>query len=96
MTKHAFPIYTFREQKSYLRRHLVQPRSIKLCSLISRLQELNALLEDILLDTERQETAPLLADETIDIIYHFMSTTWKNKVIEKVSNSIMQILLTKE
>ena len=42
MTKHAFPAYAFREQKRYLRRHLVKPRGMKLRSFISRLQKLNA------------------------------------------------------
>ena len=82
MTKHAFPAYAFREQKRYLRRHLVSPRTIKLCSFISRLQELNAYLEEFPPDTEGQETAPLSADEIMDIIYHSMPTTWKNKMIE--------------
>ena len=51
MTKHAFPAYAFREQKRYLRRHLVKPRSMKLRSFISRLQELNAYLKDFPPDT---------------------------------------------
>ena len=46
MTKHAFPAYAFREQKRYLHRHLVKPREMKLRSLISRLQELNANLKE--------------------------------------------------
>ena len=41
MIKHTFPAYAFREQKRYLRRHLITPRSMKLRSFISRLQELN-------------------------------------------------------
>ena len=86
MTKHAFPAYAFREQKRYLRRHLVKPRSMKLRSFISRLQELNAYLEEFPPDTEGQETAPLPADEIMDIIYHSMPTTWKNKMIEQCLN----------
>ena len=85
MTKHTFPAYTFCKQKSYLRRHLVKPRSMKLCSFISRLQELNAYLEDFPLDTEGQETGPLPADEIMDI-YHYIATTWKNKMIEQDFN----------
>ena len=46
MTKHTFPVYAFREQKRYLRRHQLKPRSMKLHSLISRLQKLNAYLEE--------------------------------------------------
>ena len=38
MTKHAFPACVFREQKRYLRRHLVKLRCTKLRSYISRLQ----------------------------------------------------------
>ena len=86
MTKHTFPSYAFREQKRYLRRHLVKPRSMKLCSFISRLQELNAYLEEFLPDTEGQEIAPLFADEIMDIIYHSMPNTWKNKMIEQGFN----------
>ena len=86
MTKHAFPAYAFREQKRYLRRHLVKPRSMKLRSFISRLQELNAYLEEFPPDTDGQETAPLPADEIMDIIYHSMPTTWKNKMIEQGFN----------
>ena len=42
ITKHTFPAYAFCELKKYLRRHLVKPRSMKLHSFNSRLQELNA------------------------------------------------------
>ena len=52
ITKHAFPAYTFRDKKRYLRRHLIKPRSMKLRSFIRRLQELNAYLGDIPPDTE--------------------------------------------
>ena len=83
MTKHTFPAYAFREQKRFLRRHLVKPRSMKLRSYISKLQDLNAYLEDFPPDTEGQKTAPLSADEIMDIIYHSMPTTWKNKMIEQ-------------
>ena len=47
---------------------------------------MNAYLEEFLTDTESQETAPLPADEIMDIIYQSMPTTWKNKVIEKGFN----------
>ena len=55
MTKHAFPAYAFRELKRYLRRHLVKPKSMKLRSFISRLQELHAYLEEFPPDTEDKE-----------------------------------------
>ena len=54
-----------------------------LSNFISRLQELNAYLEEFQPDTEGLETAPLLADEIMNIIYHSMPTTWKNKKIEQ-------------
>ena len=81
MTKHAFPEYTFCKQKRYLLRYIVKPRSMKIRSFISRLQELNAYLEESPPDTEGQETAPLPADEIMDIIYHSIPTTWKIKMI---------------
>ena len=86
MTKHVFLAYAFREQQRYLRRHLVKPRSMKLGSFISRLQGLNAYLEEFPPDTDDQETAPLFADDTMDIIYYSMPTTWKNKMIEQGFN----------
>ena len=86
MTKHAFPAYAFREQKRYLRRHLVKPRSMKLCRFIIKLQELNTNLEEFPPDTEGQETVPLPADEIMDIIYYSVPTTWKNKMIEQGFN----------
>ena len=75
ITKHTFLPYAFRKQKTYLRMHLLKPRSMKLRSFITSLQEMNAYLEDFPLDTEGQETAPLSADEIMDIIYHSMPTT---------------------
>ena len=59
---------------------------MKLCSLISRLQELNAYLKVFPPDTEGQETASLPSDEILDIIYHSMPNTWKNKMIEQGFN----------
>ena len=86
MTKHALPAYAFREQKRYLCRHLVKPRTMKLHSFTSMLQKLNAYLEEFPPDTEGQETVPLSADEIMDIIYHPMPTMWKNKMIEQGFN----------
>ena len=86
ITKHAFPAYAFCAQKQYLHRHLVEPRSMKLCSFINRLQKLNACIEEFLPDTEGQETAPLPADKIMDIIYHFIPPMWKNKMIEQGFN----------
>ena len=83
MTKHAFPAYNFCKQNRYLCRHLAKPRSMKPCSFISRLQELNTYLEEFPPDTDGQETAPLSADEIMDIIYQSMPATWKNKMIEQ-------------
>ena len=56
---------------------------MKLCSFISRLQELNAYLEEIPPDTEGQEISPLPVGEIMDIIYHSIPTTWKNKMIKQ-------------
>ena len=59
---------------------------MKLHSFISRLQELNAYLEDFWPDTEGQEIAPLHAGEIMDIIYHYMPTTGENKMFEQGFN----------
>ena len=59
---------------------------MKLRSFISRLQELNAYLEEFLPDIEGQETAPLPAGEIMNTIYHSMPTTRENKMIEKGFN----------
>ena len=42
MTKHAFPVFAFQEQKRYLYGHLVKPRTMKLLTFTIRLQELIA------------------------------------------------------
>ena len=86
MTKHAFPAYAFSEQKRYLRRHLVKPRDMKLCSFISRLQELNAYLKEFPPDTEGQEAESLPVDEILDVINHSMPAMWKIKIIEQDFN----------
>ena len=52
MVKHALPAYSFCEQKRCLCRHLIISRSMKLRSVTSRLQELNAYLEKFPPDTE--------------------------------------------
>ena len=59
---------------------------MKLLRFISRLLELNSHLEEFLPDIEGQETTPLPADEIMDIIYHSMPITWKNKMIEQGFN----------
>ena len=70
----------------YLCRHLINPWHIKLCSVISSLQELNANLGEFPSDTEGQTVTPFPADGIINIIYHSMSTTRKNKMIEQGFN----------
>ena len=49
-------------------------------------QNLNAYVEELPPDIEGQETALLPADEIMDIVYHFMFTTWENKMIEQGFN----------
>ena len=88
MTKHAFPAYAFCQQKQYLPRHLIKPRSMKLRSFISSLQELNAYLGEFSPDTEGLETAPLPTDEIMEIIYHSISATQKNEMIEQKSRAM--------
>ena len=55
---------------------------MELQSFISRLQELNACLEKFSPDTEGQEITLFPADEIMDIICHYIHTTWKIKMIE--------------
>ena len=59
---------------------------MKLRSFISKLQELNAYVAEFPPDTQEQETAPLPANEIMDIIYNSIPTTWKNKMIEQGFN----------
>ena len=47
---------------------------------------MNAYLEEFPADKEDQETAPLPADEIMDILFHSMPTTWKKKMIEQGFN----------
>ena len=55
------------------------------------LQELNVYLGEFPRDTSEQE-APLTTEKIMDIIYHSMPTTWKNKMIELG----FQILMSKK
>ena len=54
--KHLFPLYVIYTQTHYLCRHVVKYRSMKLCSFVSRLHELNAFLGGFPLDLKGQET----------------------------------------
>ena len=53
---------------------------MKLCSFVSRVQQLNTYLEEFPTDVEGQETSPLPANKIMDVIYHSMPPTWKNKM----------------
>ena len=65
----------------------IKVRSTKLCTFISRLQELSAFLEEYLPDAPGQVTTPFPADEIINIIYYSIPTMWKNKIIEQGFNN---------
>ena len=60
MTIHVFPAYAFCKQKRYLCRHPIKPKSIRLLSFISRLQELNAYLADFPPDIKGQKPSVFL------------------------------------
>ena len=47
---------------------------------------MSAYLEEFPPDTVGHETGSLPVDEIMDIIYHSMPTTWKNKMIEQGFN----------
>ena len=47
---------------------------------------MNAYLAEFPPDSEGQETELLSKNDIIDIIYHSMLTTWKNKIIEQGFN----------
>ena len=49
---------------------------------------MDAYLEEFPPDIDGQKTVPLRADEIMDIIYHSIPTTWKNKMIEHGFNCI--------
>ena len=49
---------------------------------------MNAYLDEFPPNTEGQETAPLPTGEVMDIIYHSMASTWKNKMIEQGFNYV--------
>ena len=76
MTKDAFPGYAFRKQKRYLRRYLATPRSMKLRGFISRLQELNAYLEEILF---------IQKDKKLHLYLQMKSWTSSNIPLSKIS-----------
>ena len=78
-TKHAIPAFDFLEQKRYMHRHLIKPRSMKLRSCISRLYKLNAYLAENSSDIVGQETKSLHANEIIGIIYHFTPAMWESR-----------------
>ena len=61
---------------------------MKLHSFISNLQEPNSYLGEFPSDTEGQTATPLPTDKIMDIIYHSMLTTWKNKMIEQDFNYV--------
>ena len=42
---------------------------------------MNDYLEEFPLGIEGQETTPLPADEIMEVLYHSMPSTWKNKMI---------------
>ena len=82
MTKHALPANTFCEQTRYLQKDQIIPRSMKICSFISRIQELNNFFEEFPHDAPGQETESLPMDKVMNIIYHSMPARWKNKMIK--------------
>ena len=82
MTKHTFPAYAFCKQKRYPRRHLVKPRSMKLRRFISRLQELNAYLEEFPPETEGQETAPLIEKK----FFKFLKNKKRRKIEKELQH----------
>ena len=47
---------------------------------------MNAYLGELRPDSEGLETVPLPAEEIMDIIYHYMPTSWKNKISEQGFN----------
>ena len=81
VTEHTFQSYAFCKWKRCIFRHMIVPWSIKLSTFISRLQKLNKYFEGFLHSTSGQEIFPLPMDEIMDMIYHSMSTTWKNMMI---------------
>ena len=91
MTKHIFPVYDLCEQIIYFWRCLIKPRSMKLCSFISRLQELNVYLAEFPPDLGRQETASLPVDKIMDIIYHSIPTTWKIKITAHANSTVKEM-----
>ena len=59
---------------------------MKLCTLISRLQEQNTYLEEFPHNIPGQENTPLTINKIMDIIDHSVYAQWKNKMIEQGFN----------
>ena len=84
--KDAFPGYTFCKQKWYLCERLVKPRSMKIRSFISRLQELNTYFVEFPPNAEGQETKLLPADKNYESCLLFHAHHMENKMIEQALN----------
>ena len=73
----------YRDQKTYMRRYMVKPRSLSIRPYVARVRELNAYLEHFPTGNVNVEATSLGEDEIKDILFHSIPKSWQQHMVKQ-------------
>ena len=73
----------YRDQKTYMRRYMVKPRSLSIRAYVARVRELNSYLEHFPTGNVNIEATCLGEDEIKDILFHGIPKSWQQHMIKQ-------------
>ena len=76
LASYVFKSTDYRDQKTYMRRYMVKPRSLSIRPYVARVRELNSYLEHFPTGNVNVEATSLGEDEIKDILFHSISKSW--------------------
>ena len=81
LASYVFKANDYRDQKSYMRRHMKKPRNLAIRQYVARVNELNSYLTMFPTGTVGQPATSLAEDEVKDLLFHGMPKSWQNKMV---------------
>ena len=83
LASYVFKSTDYRDQKTYMRRYMVKPRSLSIRAYVARVRGLNSYLEHFPTGNVNIEATCLGEDEIKDILFHGIPKSWQQHMVKQ-------------
>ena len=83
LASYVFKSTDYWDQKTYMRRYMVKPRSLSIRPYVARVRELNSYLEHFPTGNVNVEATSLGEDEIKDVLFHSIPKSWQQHMVKQ-------------